>query len=57
MIYRCESCGFLFSRIGPIQTCPACERGDIHPATAAEAERFRQQLQEGELAFPERGVS
>lgn len=57
MIYRCESCGFLFSRIGPIQTCPACERGDIHPAMEAEAERFRRQLQEGELAFPERGVS
>jgi len=41
MIYCCEECGFLFSRVGEVRECPFCEADHIRPATAEEAKRLQ----------------
>ena len=55
--YRCEHCGFLFIRFGPVGGCPSCEQPGIRAATPGEAARFHQQLEgkpipEGERIEP-----
>ena len=40
MVYCCEDCGFLFSRVGEVQECPFCKSEHFRPATAEEAEHF-----------------
>lgn len=44
MTYCCDGCGFLFSRMGEIRTCPACEGYRIRPATEEEAEQLKRLL-------------
>ena len=48
MIYRCDSCGFLFRRSGAVEECPFCEEPHFRPATAEEAERLMGLLKERE---------
>lgn len=40
MIYACDSCHFLFSRVSPIDRCPDCGKERIRPATSEETEEF-----------------
>lgn len=40
MVYCCQSCGFLFRRMGTVEVCP-CEGGSIRPATAEEEQRLQ----------------
>lgn len=44
MTYCCEECGFLFQRVGEIQTCPFCEGHHFRSATPEETERLRSLL-------------
>lgn len=41
MIYCCEDCGFLFSRVGPVETCPSCEGEHFRAATMEEATQLQ----------------
>lgn len=40
----CEDCGFLFQRVGEVQTCPFCESYHLRSATAQEADRLHELL-------------
>lgn len=42
MIYACDSCQFLFSRMVPTERCPDCGKENIRPATPEEAQEFEQ---------------
>lgn len=42
MIYACDHCHFLFSRVGPVTQCPDCGKMTIRPAAPEEAEEFEQ---------------
>ena len=44
MTYCCEVCGFLFQRVGEVQTCPFCESYHLRSATAQEADRLHELL-------------
>lgn len=44
MTYFCDSCGFLFFRVGDVSQCPFCEGYSIRPATVEEAESLRLRL-------------
>lgn len=46
MTYFCDSCGFLFSRVGDVFGCPFCDGQRIRPATEEEAEHLRAKLKE-----------
>lgn len=48
MTYRCDICGFLFSRIGEIQRCPSCEGYCIRPSTPEEAEYLQKLLRKSD---------
>ncbi len=47
MIYICETCGFLFSRMGEVGECPSCEKYDIRIADSDESQSL-QLFYEGE---------
>ena len=53
MVYRCESCGFLFQRMGEVGECPSCEGRRICPAAPEEAERLYLQLKCQNTGYPE----
>ena len=40
MVYACDHCLFLFSRVSPIERCPDCGKENIRPATPEEAQEF-----------------
>ena len=40
MIYACDSCHFLFSRVSPVKQCPDCGKAGIRPAALVEIEEF-----------------
>lgn len=40
MVYVCDNCHFLFSRMSPIETCPDCGKENIRPASAEEVQEF-----------------
>ena len=40
MVYACDNCHFLFSRVSPIDRCPDCGKKRIRPATTEETEEF-----------------
>lgn len=40
MVYFCNHCHFLFSRVSPIETCPDCGKENIRPASQAEQKEF-----------------
>jgi len=40
MVYACDNCHFLFSRVSPIDRCPDCGKERIRPATPEETEEF-----------------
>ena len=44
MIYCCEDCGFIFQRVGEIQTCPSCEGYRLRSATHEEMEKLQSLL-------------
>ena len=44
MTYCCVDCGFLFRRVGEVQSCPLCESTRLCPATAQEAAQLHQLL-------------
>ena len=46
MIYCCEDCGFLFSRVGEVDRCPFCEKDHFRPATEEEMQRLLEVLQQ-----------
>lgn len=41
-IYHCKNCGFTFSRVGKVETCPDCGKPDIRPALEHEIQEFRE---------------
>lgn len=41
-IYHCKNCGFTFSRVGEVETCPDCGKPDIRPAKEHEIQEFRE---------------
>lgn len=45
MIYACQKCRFVFYRIGKISDCPMCDSPKLRPATMAEQEKLKQQIQ------------
>lgn len=49
IIYACDSCQFLFQRIGAVERCPQCEKNYVRPATEAEAEDFKKQIEESKV--------
>ena len=44
MIYACDSCHFLFSRVSPAEQCPDCGKESIREATQDEAQEFEQRM-------------
>ncbi len=42
MIYACDYCHFLFSRVSPIEKCPDCGKENIRPAMQEEVEEFNE---------------
>lgn len=46
MIYTCENCGFLFRRIGAVESCPYCDSDRIRPADKEEQKLLEQRLAE-----------
>ena len=40
MIYACDSCHFLFSRVSPAKQCPDCGKASIRSAALVEIEEF-----------------
>lgn len=40
MVYACDSCHFLFSRVSPTTTCPDCGKENIRPAEPEEVREF-----------------
>lgn len=44
MTYACETCGFLFRRIGPIDRCPSCDDDKLRPADAEEEKQLEDKL-------------
>jgi Zn-finger protein len=47
MIYTCEDCGFIFSRMGEVKECPSCEKIHIRSATSKETKRLLEILEQG----------
>ena len=47
-IYHCKKCGFTFSRVGKVETCPDCGKPDIRPALEHEIAEFHSYQQEFE---------
>ena len=45
-VYCCESCGFLFQRIGSVTECPSCEENQIRFATPEEQEQLARLLKD-----------
>lgn len=46
MTYACETCGFLFRRIGSIDCCPSCGGDRIRPADTEEQKQLEHKLAE-----------
>ena len=44
MIYACDSCHFLFSRVSPTEQCPDCGKESIREATQEEIQEFEQRM-------------
>lgn len=40
VVYACERCHFLFSRVSPTDRCPDCGKESIRPATLEETAEF-----------------
>lgn len=40
MVYACDSCHFLFSRVSPTTTCPDCGKENIRQAEPEEVREF-----------------
>ena len=45
-IYHCKKCGFTFSRVGKVETCPDCGKPDVRPALEHEIAEFHSHQQE-----------
>ena len=45
MIYACDSCHFLFSRVSPVKQCPDCGKESIREATQEEIQEFEQRTE------------
>lgn len=48
MVYVCEHCHFLFSRVSPIDTCPDCGKENIRPAGQEEILEFERRKNAGQ---------
>lgn len=46
MIYCCEDCSFLFSRVGEVERCPFCEGTHFRQANEEEVRRLLEVLQQ-----------
>jgi len=46
MIYACDHCHFLFSRVSPDEQCPDCGKACIRPATQEEIKEFESRKKE-----------
>ena len=40
MVYACDCCHFLFSRVSPTEKCPDCGKENIRPAQPEEIREF-----------------
>lgn len=40
MVYVCDHCHFLFSRVSPVEQCPDCGKACIRPAAREEITEF-----------------
>ena len=45
MVYVCDYCHFLFSRIASVDRCPDCGKENIRPATQEEIQEFEQRVE------------
>lgn len=45
MIYACDSCHFLFSRVSPVEQCPDCGKERIREAAQEEIQEFEQRTE------------
>lgn len=43
MVYACDHCHFLFSRVSPIDQCPDCGKEEVRPATPEEIYEYENQ--------------
>ena len=46
MIYVCETCHFIFDRVGQVDACPDCGKPLVREATEPEREEFRKNLRD-----------
>ncbi len=46
MVYACDNCHFLFSRISPVDQCPDCGKESIRPASLEEIKEFEKRKSE-----------
>ena len=46
MIYACDNCHFVFSRVGHMEQCPDCGKFTVRPANEDETEEFKRHLEE-----------
>ena len=50
MIYACDACHFLFTRVGETEQCPDCGKYSIRAANEKEIEEFLNRRPEDEHA-------
>ncbi len=48
MIYVCEHCHFLFSRVAEPEQCPDCGKYAVRPAAEEEQEEYKKRLDESQ---------
>lgn len=55
MVYACDTCHFLFSRVAETEQCPDCGKYTVRPAYEAEQEEFLSRLSGGDKAWNNSG--
>ena len=45
MVYACDHCHFLFSRVSPVEQCPDCGKESIREATQEEIQEFERRTE------------
>ena len=46
MIYTCDKCRFIFSRVGDVDTCPDCGKPFVREATKIEQDEYHKHQSE-----------
>ena len=40
MVFICDKCGFLFERVGVVDSCPVCDKASVRASTSEEEAEF-----------------